>query len=569
MSAATFYWLQDERLFKSPESLESNEARQRVLILFLCVGLFFTLVLWKLASLMVISTMNDGSNAARLPTTLIERGNILDRNGDILATSLITASAYANPKDILNAEEAAQKLSGLFPDLDYKKILAKLTSGKTFTWMKRNLTPKQQTELNKLGIPGIYFQREEKRIYPHDKLTAHVVGFTDVDNNGISGVEQYFDKGLRENGSSIKLSLDIRAQHILHEELQKGMEKFKAKAASGIILDSNTSEIIAMVSLPDFDPNQIKKANSSNIFNSNTLGIYEMGSIFKIFTLAMALDSGKITLKSGYDTSKKFKVGKYHIKDFYGKDRWLSIPEIFMYSSNIGSVKMALDVGIDKQREFLERMGLLEPTPLELPETGKPLVPTDWGEVRAATISYGYGMAISPLQMINGVAAIVNGGFLRSPTLVHKGNDGAPEKRVISSSTSEKMRRLMHLSVKQGTSKKSDAKGYLVGGKTGSANKVQGKGYVQKNFHRALFTGAFPMVKPRYVVLIMLDEPQGTKETHGFSTGGWTSSPIAKEVIQRVSPILGVLPVNEKSSIVQSAMRIQPVASQGNVRVTR
>jgi cell division protein FtsI (penicillin-binding protein 3) len=565
MSRSHPYWSQDARLFQSPETIETRQAHSRSLVLFLFLGALFAIVLGKIAQLMVLQTAEEEKNASRLPTTLIGRGNIVDRNGNILATSLITASAYANPRDILNAEEAAKKLVTLFPGLKYDDLYQRLTGSKTFTWIKRNLTPQQQQAINQLGIPGIYFQREEKRIYPYDKLSAHVVGFTDVDNNGIAGVERYFDEALRENGSSIQLSLDIRAQHILYDEVAQGMAKFHAKAASGIILDANNSEVVAMVSLPDFDPNQPQKSDGNSIFNTNTLGIYEMGSVFKIFTLAMALDEGKITLNSGYDTAKEYRVGGYKINDLYPKNRWLSIPEIFMYSSNIGSVKMALEVGPEKQRAFLEKMGLLTPTSLELPEMGKPRAPGRWGDVSAATISYGYGVAVSPIQMANGIAAIVNGGMLKTPTLVVNGNKNASEKRVISESTSEKMRRLFYLSVKEGTGKKGDADGYLVGGKTGTANKLNGKAYAKKNCHRSLFVGAFPMINPRYIILVMLDEPQGIKETYGFSTGGWTSAPIAGSVIKRVSPILGILPVNEKSSTIQSAMRIQ--STPGDKRV--
>lgn len=564
-------WPRDVRLFQTPETLESRQAHTRTLVILGVIGFFFIAVLAKIGQLMVMLDAQGGRNEQRFPTTLIGRGNILDRNGNILATSLITSSAYVNPKDVLDPKEAAYKLSQLFPTLSYEDLYKKLSSQKTFVWIKRNLTPAQQESINNLGIPGVYFQREEKRVYPYNKLTAHVVGFTDVDNKGISGLERSFDEQLRENGSEIRLSLDIRAQHVLYEELSKGMATFKAKGASGIVLDTQTSEIIAMVSLPDFDPNQNQKSDPNSIFNSNTLGVYEMGSVFKIFTVAMALDAGKITLNSGYDTARELRIGGHKIKDLYPKNRWLSVPEIFMYSSNIGSVQMALDVGPEKQREFLERLGLLTPTPLELPEMGKPMAPARWGDVGAATISYGYGVAVSPLQMINGVAAVVNGGILRMPTLLVGGSQGAPERRVLSSADSEKMRRLMHLSVKQGTGKKGDVDGYVVGGKTGTANKkkLNGKGYAQTNCHRSLFVGAFPMVKPRYVILIMLDEPQGTKETFGFSTGGWTSAPIAGNCIKRIAPVLGVLPVNEKSPVIQSAMRIHPHLWGGGLRVTR
>lgn len=537
------------------QSPDCIQIKARSLVSFIFFGFFFFCVVIRLVSIMLLNNQSM-SDSLVLPSSLIERGNIYDRNGEVLATSLVTGSAYANPQEILDVKETVEKLTSIFPDLKSKELFKKLSSKKGFVWIKRYLTPKAQNKLNYLGLPGIYFQREERRVYPHKNLTSHIVGFTGTDNIGLSGIEKQFDSMLKKDQQDINLSIDVRVQHVLHDELQKGMAQFKAKAGSALMLDAKTSEVVAMVSLPDYDPNHPNKINKETSFNASTLGIYEMGSILKIFTVASALDSGKIKLTNGYDATEDFKVGRHKITDFHKKKRWLSVPEILMYSSNIGVAKMALELGGVKQKAFMEKMGLLKPMNLEIPENGRPLSPKSWQDITTATVSYGYGLAISPLQLANGIGAIVNGGVLNRPTILKEGNKDFPQRRVISSGTSDKMRKLLHLVVKKGTGKKSDVNGYVVGGKTGSANKKEGKGYVKKGKHRALYAGAFPMYDPRYVILVILDEPQGTKETFGFSTGGWTSAPIAKEIITKTAPILGVLPVDEKSPKIKSAMHI-------------
>ncbi len=537
------------------QSPDCVQIKNRSLISFIAFGFIFFCIVIRLINIMLLNGQSS-SDSLSLPSSLIERGDIYDRNGEVLATSLVTGSAYANPQQINDVKETVKKLIATFPDLNEKELNAKLSSKKGFIWIKRYLTPKEQNKLNYLGLPGIYFQREERRVYPHKNLTSHIVGFTGTDNIGLSGIEKKFDATLKKDQQDVNLSLDIRVQHVLHDELQKGITKFSAKAGSAIMLDAKTSEIVAMVSLPDYDPNHPDKINKDTSFNSSTLGIYEMGSIFKIFTVASALDSGKIKLTSGYDASEDFKVGRHRITDFHKKKRWLSVPEILMYSSNIGVAKMALELGSAKQKSFMEKMGLLSPMNIEIPENGRPLGPKSWQDITTATVSYGYGLAISPLQLANGIGAIVNGGILNQPTILKGGNKDLAQKRVISSRTSDKMRKLLHLVVKKGTGKKSDVSGYVVGGKTGSANKKEGKSYVKKGKHRALYAGAFPMYDPKYIVLVILDEPKGINETFGFSTGGWTSAPIAKEIITKTAPILGVLPVDEKSPKIKSAMHI-------------
>ena len=518
----------------------------------LIFSIFFIIGL-RLLWVMVLSQPHSRHSTSQ-EVSLIKRSDIIDRNGSVLATNLITFSLFANPKNISEPQVVARKLTKIFPDVDEKEFYKKLTSRSPFVWLKRNLTPKQKLLVQYLGQVGLDFQKEQKRIYPHETLMAHVVGYTNVDNQGLSGIERQFESSLKTGGEPIQLSLDIRVQHILREALMTGVQNYGAKKASGIVLDANTSEILAMVSLPDFDPHHSK--TSEAIFNTNTLGVYEMGSIFKIFTTAMALDYKVVTLQDGFDTARPFYIGKFRISDLYAKNRWLSVPEIFMYSSNIGTVKMALKVGATRQKQFFEKLGFLKPMKIELGENGVPMAPREWKDINVATISYGYGMAISPIHMINGVAALVNGGVLRQPTLLKKSGVDS-YTRVISAATSEKLRRLMHLVVKSGSGYRGNASGYMVGGKTGSANKKVegGKGYVAKGKHRSSFIGAFPITNPKYLVFIMLDEPQNSK-VGGIATGGAVAAPIAKEVIEKSAPLLGVLPVDESSPALQSAMRV-------------
>ncbi len=544
-------------------ALRRMDMTQKRLCCVACVvALCFLILIARLTSVMVLQPTNEGDTVTRdmPPSRLFSRANIRDRNGEILATNLHTGSLYANPKEILDAQEAAKKLHHIFQDLSLKELQSKLASERSFIWLKRHLTPKQHQAIYQAGIPGVYIKNEERRLYPHGKTTGHVVGYTDIDMLGLSGVEKYFNSSLSTDGSPLELAIDIRVQDIVREELQKGVEEFSALHGSGLVMDVETGEIIAMVALPDFDPHYPDK---KRLFNQNTLGVYEMGSTFKILTLAMALDSGKISLSDGYDTTYNMKIGKHTIKDHYGKKRWLSVPEIFMYSSNIGTSKMVLDIGKENQYTFFRRMGFFEKVPFELPELGTPIVPSEWRDINAITASYGYGIAISPLHLASAVAAVVNGGILRPPTLLKQ--EKSPEgTRVLKRTTSDKMRRLLRTSVQHGTCRKSAVKGYLVGAKTGSANRSYGAstqrgklGY--RNKHFASVAAAFPMTKPQYLLLLTLDEPTGTKETFGFSTGGWTVAPIVRRVIQRIGPALDVKPIAEDTREVQLAMQLPPV----------
>ncbi|MBM3555499.1 MAG: penicillin-binding protein 2, partial [Alphaproteobacteria bacterium] len=469
-----------------------------------------------------------------------ERGRIADRNGLLLATNLATASLYARPRQLIDTERAIAGLAAAMPDLDPDYLRERLSGDRPFVWIKRHITPRQQRAVHELGLPGVGFMPDKTRVYPQGALAAHVVGFTDIDNKGISGVEKFFDRGLAGDESaaprSVALSLDLRVQHALREELTAAVDSFDAVGGAGIVLDIATGEVLAMVSLPDFDPMRGARIESDAFFNRVTLGVYEMGSTFKTFTTAMALQNGKVGLDGGYDASQPLKYASYTIKDDHAKNRWLSVPEIFIHSSNIGSARMAMDVGVRRHQEFLRSLGLLEAPKIELPEVGQPLVPKPWREINTVTVAFGHGVAVSPLQLAAGVAAVAGGGEYVSPTLI-KREDGQPipRRRAVSPEVSSEMRYLLRLVVEQGTGKKAEVDGYAVGGKTGTAEKV-GKGGYQRKSLLSSFVGVFPMESPRYVVLAMIDEPKGQSWTYGFASGGWTAAPAVGRVVTRIAP---------------------------------
>jgi cell division protein FtsI (penicillin-binding protein 3) len=470
------------------------------------------------------------------------RADITDRNGVILATSLETASLYANPRQVIDPAEAARKLAAVLGG-EEGEIKDKLASGRSFVWLRRNLTPRQQYEVNRLGIPGVDFQRDERRVYPLGGIAAHAVGFTDIDNKGLAGVERQFDEKLRTAQRAVRLSLDVRAQYVLREELLKAIAEFSAEGAGGIVLDAHTGEILALASLPDFDPHRPGALPPETRFNRMTLGVYEMGSTFKLFTLAMALDSGVADLNSTWDASGPIHVSRFTIKDFKGQNRWLTTTEVLQYSSNIGAARIGVAMGPTRQRDFMKRIGMLEAASVELPEVGLPMYPAAWREINAMTIAFGHGLAVSPLHLANGVAALVNGGILRPATLLkHDPAQAVPGRQVIKPETSRTMRALMRMVVEKGTGRKADIDGYRLGGKTGTAEKVSAQGGYARKALLSSFVAAFPIDEPRYVVLVMLDEPHGTKATGGFATGGAVAAPTLGRVAARIGPILAVDP---------------------------
>jgi cell division protein FtsI (penicillin-binding protein 3) len=483
----------------------------------------------------------------RATKPIYPRAEITDRNGVILATTLRTASLYANPKVMREPVEVAEMLKKVLPDIDEKQTAKRLSSERSFVWVKRHLTPKQQKLVNDLGVPGLEFEPEYKRVYPQANLMAHVLGYVDVDSKGMAGIERGFEEFLRDedgDGEPLRLSVDMRVQAILREELQASIEEFSAIGGTGVIMDIRSGEIVAMTSLPDFDPHEPGRAKADARFNRATMGVFEMGSTFKTFTMAAALDAGTASMDSSYDATKPIRVARFTINDSHPENRWLSVPEIFAYSSNIGTVKMALDLGTDRQREFMRKLGMLEEVKMEIPESAAPLLPNPWREINTMTISYGHGIAVTPLHLVRAIASIAGSGKLLPVTFVKdagkpSGEQVLDEKNVIN------IRKLLRLVVEHGTGGKADAAGYRVGGKTGTAEKLGAGGGYKADSKMASFVGVFPVNDPRYAILVMVDEPHGTKKTWGYATGGWVSAPVVGRVVERIGPMLGIRPIYE------------------------
>jgi cell division protein FtsI (penicillin-binding protein 3) len=482
------------------------------------------------------------------------RPDILDRNGEILATDVRAPSLFAEPHRIIDVDEATELLTGVLPDLDTVELRERLASKRHFAWLKRDITAKQRAEIYHLGLPGIGFLPENKRVYPNGNELSHLIGLVNIDNQGIAGIEKWLDSsGLADLHMAglatdhvqepVRLAVDLRVQHALRDELLKARDKFKAKAADGVIVAVRTGEVVAMVSVPDFDPTNPREALDPNRINRLTTGVYEMGSTFKALTLAMALDSGKVGLNSTWDARVPLHFGKFEIHDAHPEGRFLSLCEVFTYSSNIGAARIALSMGVDAHRAFLKKMGQLDRLRTELPESAEPIVPRHWGELNTITIAFGHGLSVAPLQAVMGISALMNGGYLIAPTFLQRSEADAQKvaTRVIKQETSDKMRYLMRLNAEKGTARQADVPGYYVGGKTGTSEKVVNGRYSHDRVLNS-FTAVLPADDPKYLVLIMLDEPQALPETHGFRTSGWNAVPTGGAVIARVAPLLGLQP---------------------------
>lgn len=552
--------------FESAKKQSIETARTRLLVGGSLMAAAFVVVGVRLFDLAVFNGTEDLRRAASReiarPATMA-RADIVDRNGVLLATNLKTASLFADPRKIADPANAAHRLVEILPDLSEEVIAARLGSGKSFVWLRRNLTPRQQFEVNRLGIPGLDFEQEEHRVYPHGRLAGHIVGFTNVDNVGLSGIEMSMDAAIAGGSTPLRLSIDIRVQQILRQELAGQIEKFKAIGGGGVVLDVESGEVVAMVSLPDFDPNAAGQAADDTRFNRMTLGVYELGSVFKIFNHAIALETGVATFASSYDATKAIRVSRFTISDFHPEKRWLTVPEIFQHSSNIGSAKIALDIGAEDQRKYLGHLGLLRRTSIELPEQATPMYPSRWREINTMTISFGHGIAVSPLHLTSAVAAVVNGGILRPATLIEHDAPASDGVQVFSAATSDRMRRLLRLVVETGTGRNADAKGYLVGGKTGTAEK-QVNGSYKRNALISSFVGVYPITAPRFVVFAMLDEPKGIKESYGYATGGWTAAPVVRGVVARMAPLFGIAPLDETAPDIRHAININAQPATGN-----
>jgi cell division protein FtsI (penicillin-binding protein 3) len=542
------------RLLYGGDVDRATKARARIGAAIAAFALVYAVIGAKLVMFAVSPDAHLARRGMAQDAIATARPDIIDRNGEILATDVKAPSLYAEPRRIIDLDEAVELLTAVLPDIDAAELRERLASRRGFVWLKRGISPEQQRGIHHLGIPGIGFLDENKRDYPNGIEVSHVIGLVNIDNQGIAGIEKWLDDtglaalhmaGLATDRlqDPVQLALDLRVQHALRDELIAARERFRAIAASGVVTDVRTGEVISLVSLPDYDPNNPREARLPDRINRVTTGVYEMGSTFKALTLAMALDSGKVSLSSTFDARVPLRYGRFTIHDFHAQHRVLSVPEIFTYSSNIGTARIALRLGVEYHKAFLKKVGQLDRLRTELPESAEPLVPRHWGELNTVTIAFGHGLSVAPLQAIMAVGALVNGGHLIPPTFLKRNEPDAMalSKQVISSQTSVDMRYLMRLNAEKGTAKLADINGYYVGGKTGTAEKIIG-GHYSKTKVLTAFMGIMPSDEPRYLLAIMLDDPQATPETHGFTTSGWNAVPVAGKVISRIAPLLGLEP---------------------------
>lgn len=526
-------------------------SRRRFQLICLAFVVGFLLVGGRLVSL-GMSFQAASDTAFYDTTTTVHRPDLLDRKGRLLATDIKGATLFADPLRVIDADELVEQVSTVLPDIDGGDIRKRIARGGRFVGIRRELTPSQQAEIHALGVPGLGFIEEYRRVYPVGSTASHVVGFVNIDNNGLAGIERFIDQNPQlaffnpETASgehTISLSLDLGVQHVLHEELKNAIQTYKAKAAAGVIIDVYSGEVVGLASLPDYDPNHREQALDKNRHDRVTAGVYELGSIFKVLTVAGALDAGICTIQSIYDASHPIRFGRFTISDFHGLNRPITVEEVFTHSSNIGAAKMAVDLGVDRHKEFLKTLGLLHSTMTEIGATAAPLVPKHWKQLNTMTIAFGHGLSVTPLQFAAAAIPLVNGGIKIDPTFLPRSREEAMARgtRVLQESTSDQMVRLLRLNVTEGTGKQADAEGYRVGGKTGTAEKVVNGGYSSSALLNS-FLATFPADAPEYVMLVMLDEPQKVEASKFIRTAGANAAPTVGRIVARIGPILGVEP---------------------------
>ena len=521
------------------EFISVSEGRIRIRI---GVVIFMSVLILVILRLAEVSLFGDKLGARNLPQAITTtRADIIDRRGEVLATTLQTFSLYAEPRRIWNVEETARQIVSVRPELDYDIIKERLASDRLFVWLERGLTPRARQAVFALGLPGLAFRQEPKRVYPRGSLSSHVLGFTNIDLEGAAGAERAFeDKLSAKNAPPLTLSVDMRAQFALMDELQHGLEKYEAKSNAGVVLNLKTGEIVAMASLPNFDPNEPGATLPETRFNHASMSTYELGSVFKPLTMAMALEENVSSLTETYPVQKPFKVREKFIRDDHPSKEPLAMPDILAESSNRGTAMLALKVGGQAQKRYLKELGLFDRVPFELAESASPQVQDRWIDLTTVTVSYGHGISVTPLGLAAAVGAMLNDGTYVTPTLL-KRDAAHPVKtrRVFSSTTSETMRDMMRYVVTHGTGKKAGVSGYGVMGKTGTAEKPAIGGYDQARLVTS-FVSAFPYEDPTYVMMITYDEPQAVEGTHGWATAGWNAAFTSGKVIERIAPMLGV-----------------------------
>jgi cell division protein FtsI (penicillin-binding protein 3) len=519
-------------------------AHQRLMLLML---LFMAAVMMIAGRLLWLSIATDGNAAANVASLNPKRGDIVDRNGQVLARTIEAWSIGIHANKLLNdPEDLAPKLAALMPERSEAEYLAILQSKVRFTYLRRRALPDLVAKVNALGEPAMGYAREPERLYPQTTLAAHALGYTDFDGRGVTGMERVLEERLTNpltRGKPVALSIDSRVQAAMESELSAAMVDQQAKGATGLVLDVHTGELVSMVSLPVFNPNRPGETTDDSRRNNVTQSVYELGSTFKALTFALAMDSGVApSLAKRYDATQPVAVGRFRIKDDHPTGRWLNMPEALAHSSNIVTARIADQLGRDRMETMFRKLHFDTAPDIELKERGRPIWPSDWGRATVMTSGYGHGIAVTPLHLANAYAALVNGGIWRPSTLMKIEPGKAPKgSRVFSEATSNRMRAMLRMVVIDGTGRKADADGLRVGGKTGTAEKAGVGGYA-KHSTVSTFAGAFPMDAPRYVVIVMFDEPKGSAESAGQRTAGWVSAPVFSKVVSRIGPLLGVTP---------------------------
>lgn len=537
-----------------------SRAETRLIVLVACFVVGFMTIGIKMGALAGSEAQEPRVTAAGSKIQA-QRGDIVDRNGMVLATNMVTNALYAHPREMIDPQKAARELAQIFPELSEEKLLKQFTGGGAFTWVRRKLSPEQVQMVHDIGEPGLLFGPREMRLYPNGRLASHVLGGSSFGAEGVhsaevigtAGLEKALDQRLRdpaELAEPVQLSIDLPVQAAFAEVLHAGMTMLNAKGASGILMDAHNGEILAMVSLPDFDPNdrplpptQGDPADSP-IFNRALQGLYELGSVMKVFPVAQALELGLVNPQTQVQTSSPMQLGRFRVRDFSNYGPTLTVTDVIVKSSNVGTARIVQQIGATRQQAFLKELGFLDPQNVELIEAARarPLLPRKWSDISAATISYGHGMSTSPVHLAAGYATMVNGGYQVRPTLLKTKGAVPKGPQVISERTSAQMRTMLREVVLRGTAKMADVPGYEVGGKTGTADKQKPTGGYYKDKVMANFAGAFPMSNPKYVIIISLDEPVETSGTIARRTAGWTAVPVTSAVVRRIAPLLDLRP---------------------------
>lgn len=532
-------------------------ARQRLMVIML---LFMAVPAVLAVRLIDLSVLEASPSVARAALSAAPpRADIVDRNGVELARTYEAYAVSVEPRKLTgDPRTLARRIAAILTDKSEAEIYAELTHKGSFRYISRRVLPSEAKRINELGEPAINLGREAERLYPNMNLASHVLGYANDRGVGAVGIEKAFDARLADTatrGTPLPLSIDVRVQQALEHELRALYLDQSAKGAAGVVLDVHTGEVLAMTSLPDFNPNApglradgtrySRETDDGSRFNKVTFGGYELGSTFKALTIASAINAGTITsMQQKYDATRPIYLGGFRIRDDHAKNRWLTVPEIFIHSSNIGTARIAMEAGRERQRAMLEQLGFFKPIGVELPERARPQYPalSNWGDLATMTIAYGHGITVSPLHLANAYATVVNGGLYRDPTLIKRARaDVPPGRRVFTSATSDTMRALLRLVVTNGTGRKANAPGYRVGGKTGTAEKIENGRYM-RGANVSTFAAAFPMDAPRYVIVAMVDDPRGSKATYGFKTAGMVVAPAITRIVERIGPLLGVQP---------------------------